>query len=94
MVNNPLIIDNFKTNKKTSMQHVTMISGFVMSQVLSGFECFIAEVAGDDDSFQMICFNVIFYSTASAFLSTHFAPVSQSILIGSVGTFVLTFLHH
>ena len=44
---------------------------------ISGPESFIAEVAGDDDSFQVVCFNVIFYVPAMAFLSTHFANISQ-----------------
>ena len=39
-------------------------------------ESFITEVAGDDNSFEMVCFNVIFDGTAHAFLSTNFAPMS------------------
>ena len=39
-------------------------------------ESFIAEVAGDDDSFKMVCFNVIFYVTAFIFLFTYFALIS------------------
>ena len=33
---------------------------FVHSQGSSCAESFIAEVTGDDDSFEMVCFNVIF----------------------------------
>ena len=62
---------------------------FMVPQTWSGPEFFIAEVAGDDDSFKMVCFNVIFYSNALAFLSTNFALIGSS-----VGNFVLDFFHH
>ena len=39
---------------------------------ISGPESFVAEVAGDDNSFEMVCFNVIFDGIALAFLSTNF----------------------
>ena len=48
----------------------------VQLKTISGPECFFAVVAGYGDSFQMVCFNVIFYVSAMAFLSTHFAPIS------------------
>ena len=49
---------------------------FMLSKTRSGPESFVAKVAGDDNSFEMVCFNVIFYGTAHAFLSTNFAPIS------------------
>ena len=48
----------------------------MLSKTRSGPESFVAEVAGNDDSFEMVCFNVIFYVAAHAFFSTHFAPIS------------------
>ena len=45
-------------------------------KTISRPESFIAEVAGDDDSFKMVCFNVVFYVPAMAFLSTNFASIS------------------
>ena len=48
---------------------------FVHPQSISGPESFIAEAAWKDDSLEMVCFNVIFYCVACAFLSTHFAVV-------------------
>ena len=48
----------------------------MLPQTISGPESFIAEVAGDDDSFKVVCFNVVFYVTAHVFLSTHFAAIS------------------
>ena len=53
-----------------------MIFGFVLSEGMPGSARLIAEVAGDDDSFQVVCFNVIFYVAAHPFLSTHVAPIS------------------
>ena len=64
---------------------------FVGPKTISRPESFVTEVAGDDDSFEVVCFNVIFYGTASAFLSTHFATMSFAI---STWSFVLAFLHH
>ena len=63
------------------------------SQTISRPESFITEAAGDDDSFEMVCLNVIFYVAAYAFLSTHFASISKTKSL-SFGNFVLAFLHH
>ena len=52
----------------------------MLSKTRSGPESFVAEVAGDDNSFEMVCFNVIFYVPAIAFLSTRFAPISKTKL--------------
>ena len=54
------------------------MAGFVEPKTISGPESFVAEVAGDDDSFKVVCFNVIFYvTTMFVLLSTHFAPISK-----------------
>ena len=63
-------------------------------KTISRPECFIAEIAGNNDSFEMVCFNVIFYVPALAFLSTDFAPMSSCSCIGSIGHFVLALFHH
>ena len=63
---------------------------FMVPQSFSGPECFIAEVAGDDDSFKMVCFNVIFYVLAPPFLSTNFAQMSKT---SSIHNFVLASPH-
>ena len=60
-------------------------------KTISGPESFVTEVAGDDDSFEVVCFNVIFYAMVLAFLSTDFAHISK---ISSIGNFVLASLHH
>ena len=59
-------------------------------KTISRPESFIAEVAGDDDSFKMVCFNVIFYVLAPPFLSTNFAQMSKT---SSIHNFVLASLH-
>ena len=64
---------------------------FKMRGVGSGMDRKYAEVAGNDDSFEMIGFNVLFDVSALAFLSTHFANISK---LKSIGDFVLAFLHH
>ena len=51
----------------------------------------IAVVAGNDNSLQMICFNVVFNGAAVTFLSTDFAQKSS---LKSIGAQVLTYLHH
>ena len=53
-----------------------LVLSLVLPKTISRPESFITEVAGDCDSFQMICFNVIFYGTTFAFLSTNFAHIS------------------
>ena len=63
----------------------------MVPQRISGPESFIANVAGDDNSLQMICFNVVFYSAAHAFFSTHFANVCFLV---SICIIVLAFPHH
>ena len=50
-----------------------LVLSLVWPKRISRPESFITEVAGDDDSFKVVSFNVIFYSTAPAFLSTNFA---------------------
>ena len=62
-------------------------------KTISRPESFIAEVAGDDDSFKMVCFNVIFYVWGLAFLSTNFAPMSKPLSTTN-GNYVFTLLHH
>ena len=51
---------------------------FVGPKTISRPESFVTEVAGDDDSFEMVCFNVIFYVCVFALFSTHFAPISKT----------------
>ena len=63
----------------------------VESQSISRPERFLAEVAGDDNSFDVICLNVIFYGTSHPFLSTDFALISFPL---SIGIAIFTFLHH
>ena len=67
-----------------------LVLSLMLSQTISGPKCFVAEVAGDDNSFEMVCFNVIFYDVAHAFFSANFAPISKP----TIGNFVLAFLHH
>ena len=50
-------------------------------KTISRPESFIAEVAGDDDSFKMVCFNVIFYCVAHPLLSTNFANMGFLISV-------------
>ena len=63
---------NFSDIKKKNCSHVVWHSclcclrsalpeTFVGPKTISGPESFVTEVAGDDDSFEVVCFNVIFY---------------------------------
>ena len=61
---------------------ILVVLSLMLSQTISGPECFVAEVAGDDDSFKMVCFNVIFYVPAMAFLSTNLAQNGKLKSIG------------
>ena len=53
-------------------------------------EGFLTLIAGKNNSFQVVCFDVILYHVALAFLSTYFANVS---FLKSVGKIVLAFPH-
>ena len=68
-----------------------MTCSVVDLQSISGPESFLAEVAGDGNSFDMVCFNVVLYGVSLALLTTNFALVSFLL---SVGVIVFTFLHH
>ena len=46
-------------------------------------ESLFAEVAWNDNSYQMIGFNVIFYVSIMSLFSTHFAQISESTHIAS-----------
>ena len=63
---------------------------YVLSHWRSGPKCFITGVAWHNDSFKVICFNMIFDGSSHAFFCTHFALVKE---LFSIGVFVLTFLH-
>ena len=71
----------------------------MLSEAISGPESFIAEVAGDDHTFQMICFDVVFYCIACTFLSTNFANVQgvpektffQNFSAGHIKTLIWAF---
>ena len=80
-----------KVNLKKIYLHIKHIKLHMVYQIISVPESLIAVVAGDDYSFQMISFNVIFNSTAVTLLSTDFAHKS---FLKSIGTQVLTYLHH
>ena len=58
---------------------------------MSVSESFVTEVAGDDDSFKVVCFNVIFYGFRLTFLPTNRALFSK---LKSIGNFVLASFHH
>ena len=68
-----------------------LVLSVMFPQIISTPESFIAKVAGDDDPFKMVCFNVIFYGTAHPFLSTYFAKISFAICTWIV---VSAFFHH
>ena len=68
---------NIKVHKSISFGIISYLpETFVGPKTISRPESFVTEVAGDDDSFEMVCFNVIFYVFMLAFLSTNFAPIS------------------
>ena len=60
-----------------------MLAWFVGPKTISRPESFITEVAGDDNSFEMVCFNVISYVSDIALFSTHFANISKLMSIGT-----------
>ena len=68
-----------------------MFYGMVFPQSMPCPQSFITEVAGDDNSFEMVCFNVISNVSAMALFYTPFANIRKLM---SIGTSVLTFLHH
>ena len=63
-------------NEKIFTKQLILVLSLMKSLTISRPECFVAEVAGDDNSFEVVCFNVIFEGTAHTFLSTNFAPMS------------------
>ena len=63
----------------------------MVSQGISGPERFIAVVAGDDNSFQMVCFYVVFYVCALALFSTH---LCSSMCMICKHVFPLGLFHH
>ena len=68
---------NIKVHKSISFGAVSYLpETFVGPKTISRPESFVTEVAGDDNSLKMVCFNVIFYVAAHVFLSTNFAPMS------------------
>ena len=73
-----------------SIKKLTLLV-FMLPQIVNRPESFIAEIAGDDDSFKVVCFNVVFYGIAHAFFSTHFASVGFLVPIRQT---ILAFLHH
>ena len=77
-----------KVNLKKIYLHIKL---HMVYQIISVPESLIAVVAGDDYSFQMISFNVIFNSTAVTLLSTDFAHKSS---LKSIRAQVLTYPHH
>ena len=77
--------------KKKTLNQLIMIGSLMELQSISRPEGFFAEVAGDNNSFNMIRFNVIFYGTSHPLLSTNFATMGQVI---GVCIFIFTFLHH
>ena len=85
----------FKTyqNYSTSIlshEWLILVLCLMLSKTISRPESFLANVAGDDYSVQMICFNVILYSIALPFLSTHLAYIRFLI---SIVIFVITLFH-
>ena len=74
-----------------SLNQFVYVLSHMRPQRISRPESFVAEVAGDDNSFKVICFNVIFYVRTMAFLSTDFANKGW---LTPIANFVLTFLHH
>ena len=59
-----------------------VLMSLVLHNTISAPESFVAEVAWDGDSFKVVCFNVVFYVPAMAFLSTNFASKSKLKSIG------------
>ena len=82
---------DIKVHKSISFGAVSYLpETFVGPKTISRPESFVTEVAGDDDSFEMVCFNVIFYVIAFAFFSTHFASISKPTISNSI----LALFHH
>ena len=73
------------------LESILLVFSFMLLVTIWRPECLIAEIAGDDDSFKVVCFNVIFYRTTLAFLSTNFTHIGFFIPVRQV---VSAFLHH
>ena len=63
------------TGSRTTTKLFLVLS-LMLPQTISRPGSFTADIAGDDDSFKVVCFDVIFYATAHPFLSTYFANES------------------
>ena len=74
------------------LDHFVLVLSLMKPQTVSGPESLATKVAGDDDSFDVVCLNVIFHVSAQPLLSTHFASNSKNMSL-PIGNFVLTFLH-
>ena len=74
------VVSNLKSSLQSPedrfLYQIVLMLSLMWPERISGPESFIAEVAGDDDSLNMVCFNVIFYGAAHPFLSTYFASMS------------------
>ena len=79
------------TNTNSNVLLLLLVLSLMLPKTISRPECFVAKVAGDYDSFEVVCFNVIFYVSAMVLFSTHFANISKLM---SIGTWFLAFLHH
>ena len=76
------------------MEWVVLMLSFMRPEWISVPKSFVAKVARNNNTIQMVCFNMILYGIALAFLSTNFATMSNCYWIGSICSFVLAFFHH
>ena len=72
------------------LNRFVLVLSLMWSERISGPESLPTEVAGNDDPFKMVGFDVIFYGTAHPLFSTDFAPMSQ---MASICIFVFALLH-
>ena len=70
-----------------------MVFGDMLSLCISRPECLLAEVAGNGDSFNVVCLNVVLDIPSQSFLSTNSAD-ARSLGLTSISYHVLAFGHH
>ena len=63
---------------------VEVVLSHVLAKIISAPERFLALIAWENNSLQVVCFNVILDGIAGAFFSTYFAPVALPTSVATV----------
>ena len=72
-----------------TVSFISVISALVISQSMSRPCCFVTKIAGDGESFHVVCLDVLLHVNALTLFSTNFANINLSRTV-----LAFTFLHH